>query len=332
MRKTASLVDSYGRTLDYVRLAVTDRCNLRCGYCMPECGIDFVPREELLTYEEMTRLLGVLSSAGVNKLRITGGEPFVRKGIMEFMEQIHTDKLFDETHITTNATLTSPYIDRFAEAGIKSVNISLDTLDRERFILISKRDKLNEILATIADLVERNIKIKINMVVMGGINDEDILPMALLAKDSPIEVRFLEEMPFNGSTDNNRKCYNHLDIKKRLDEEFGTLNPQPLVAGQTSTNYSVPGFKGNLGIIASFSRTFCGSCNRLRITPTGILKTCLYDDGKLDFRTYLRGGATDRDILIAVQNAVAHKAIDGHSAESQRLEKNIHESMAAIGG
>ncbi len=331
MRKYPELIDSYGRTLDYVRLAVTDRCNLRCGYCMPECGIDFVPRQELLTYEEMNRLLSILSAAGVNKLRITGGEPFVRKGIMEFMEQIHDDKLFDETHITTNATLTSPYMDRFADAGIRSVNISLDTLDRDRFMLISKRDKLNEVMETIAELIERDIKIKINMVVMGGINDQDILPMALLAKDAAIEVRFLEEMPFNGSSDN-RKCYNHIDIKKRLDEEFGKLNPLATVAGQTSTNYSVPGFKGNLGVIASFTRTFCGSCNRLRITPTGILKTCLYDDGNLDFRTYLRGGASDADILDAVRNAVAHKAFDGHSAESQRSEKNIHESMAAIGG
>jgi GTP 3',8-cyclase len=299
---------------------------------MPECGIDFVERKDLLSYEEMHRTLGILSGAGVTKLRITGGEPFVRKNVMDFMERIHAEKWYDETHITTNATLTAPYIDRFVSAGINTVNISLDTLDRDRFSLITRRDELPQVLDTIDVLIELNIKVKINMVVMAGVNDDDIVPMANLAKHRNIDVRFLEEMPFNGSDETKRDCYSYRDIRQKLESEFGPLSQKTGSPGETSMNFELSGFKGSLGIIASFSRTFCGTCNRLRITPTGTLKTCLYNEGGLDLREYLRNGSTDTEVLAAISNAILHKAKDGHQAENMREHIGIHESMAAIGG
>jgi GTP 3',8-cyclase len=211
---------------------------------MPECGIDFVERKDLLSYEEMHRTLGILSGAGVTKLRITGGEPFVRKNVMDFMERIHAEKWYDETHITTNATLTAPYIDRFVSAGINTVNISLDTLDRDRFSLITRRDELPQVLDTIDVLIELNIKVKINMVVMAGVNDDDIVPMANLAKHRNIDVRFLEEMPFNGSDETKRDCYSYRDIRQKLESEFGPLSQKTGSPGETSMNFEVSGFKG----------------------------------------------------------------------------------------
>lgn len=326
------LVDSHGRTVDYVRLALTDRCNLRCSYCMPECGIDFVARNELLSYEEMLRVLRLLSETGVNKLRITGGEPFVRKGVMTFFEKINHNKWFEAINITTNATLTQPYIHRFKNAGIKTVNISLDTLNRDKFLFITKRDGLQKVLDTLSLLQEIQIAIKINMVVMAGVNEDDIIPMALMARDKNIEVRFLEEMPFNGSGEVKQNCFNHLDILQILKNKLGHLEPIKAKFGQTSTNYSIDSFKGKVGIIASYSRTFCGTCNRLRITPTGLIKTCLYDEGGLDLRPLLRGDASDSTIINEIQKAVAGKAKDGFEAEKRWSNMAKHESMAAIGG
>ena len=326
------LRDTHDRILNYLRIAVTDRCNLRCTYCMPEEGIKYVDRSRLLTYEEIERLVALLAKNGVNKIRITGGEPFLRKGLMECIDRINHIGGINSIHITTNGTLTEDLVPDFISVGIKSVNLSLDSLDGNRFHKITRRDDLEKVLATLHQLVEADIPTKINMVVMNGQNIEDIFPMIELTKHLPINVRFLEEMPFNGNGQlNQKKVWNAHDIMSYIQEKHPSISQTFAEANSTSSNYKIPGYTGQIGIIASYSRTFCGTCNRLRLTPEGLIKTCLYDAGIFNIRDLIRAGATDEDLLIAIQSAVQNKAKDGFAAEALR-KGGVSESMATIGG
>ena len=192
------VIDNHGRPINYLRLAVTDRCNLRCFYCMPEEGIKYVPKPHLLTWEEMERVIRILVRMGVDKVRITGGEPFVRRGIMEFLEELSQIEGLQQINITTNGVLTAPLVPDLKRIGIKSVNLSLDTLDRQRFFDITRRDEFPNVWQTFEALQAHNISTKINTVVMSGKNTDDIIPMAELTRHSAVSVRFIEEMPFNG--------------------------------------------------------------------------------------------------------------------------------------
>ncbi len=326
------LVDNHGRDINYLRLAVTDRCNLRCFYCMPEQGIKYVPREDLLRYEEMVRIVELLKNLGVTKLRITGGEPFLRKDMMQFLRMVAATGL-EEIHITTNGTLTDPHIPELRKLGIKSINLSLDTLDPQRFFSITRRDSFEKVIATFHRLIESGIRTKINMVVMDGKNTEDIIPMAGLARDYPVDVRFIEEMPFNG--DGSRQDvlpWHHKEIVNVLRSEFPGLEKLPMKPTSTSQMYRVPGFLGRIGVIAAFSRTFCGTCNRIRITPSGVLRTCLYDQGVFNIRDLIRKGASDEQLTAALIQALSHRAKDGFEAEARRAHLPVHESMSTIGG
>ena len=193
------LIDNHGREINYLRLAVTDRCNLRCFYCMPENGIKYMNRKDLLSFEEMTRLIRVFGDLGVSKIRITGGEPFVRKGIMSFLKGVSELATIKEINITTNGTFTVEQIPALEKMGIKSVNLSLDSLDNQRFFDITRRDLFDQVMTTYRKLVDSKIRVKTNMVVMDGRNIEDIYPMLELTKHDDVSVRFIEEMPFNGT-------------------------------------------------------------------------------------------------------------------------------------
>ncbi len=327
------LVDNHGRQLDYLRLAITDRCNLRCTYCMPEQGINFVNRRDLLSYEEMLQLTGILAEMGVKKVRITGGEPFVRKGAIDFLEKISVIDGIKEVHITTNGVNTQQFITQLKAIGIAGVNLSLDTLKRDRFIEIARRDHLEEVLKTLEMLVESGIRTKINMVVMNGINDDEIISMAELSRKHPVSIRFLEEMPFNGGSRNSDAHWNHTRILELLKTAFPFLERRLQKPNSTSNDYQIPGAIGSLGIIASFSRTFCGTCNRIRITPQGDLKTCLYDNGVLNLRDLLRSDDFDKDqFKITLLSAFGNRAIDGIEAEKNRNNGAVSESMSSIGG
>ena len=327
------LYDNHGREINYLRLAVTDRCNLRCFYCMPEEGIKYVPRTDLLTYEEMLRLLGVVAEMGINKIRITGGEPFVRKGMIEFMESMARVEGINSIHLTTNGTLTEKLIPRLKGLGLKSVNLSLDTLDKERFADITRRDEFENVMRTFYALLDSGIQTKLNTVVMKGRNDQDIIPFVRLTKDHPVSVRFIEEMPFNGSDrDGGGLEWNHVRILNEIRSEFPDIEKIPDPAFSTSQNYQVPGHVGKVGIIAAYSRTFCGTCNRLRVTPVGLLKTCLYDGGVFNIRDLMRAGATDTQVKAALLDAIGHRAKDGWEAEKRLRHQPITESMSTIGG
>lgn len=328
------IIDNHGRPIEYVRLAVTDRCNLRCFYCMPAEGIQYIPRKELLTYEEMLRMLEIMSKMGIHKVRITGGEPFLRKDLIHFLEDISQIEGIDSIHITTNGVLTTRFIPQLVKIGVKSINLSLDTLDRERFKMITRRDEFPKVMDCLKALTESPIKTKINAVIMDGKNTDDILDLAAYSIENPVSVRFIEEMPFNGNGANYPTlAWNHQMILERIKSQYPDLERAENDKHDTATHYRVPGAKGTLGIIAAFSRTFCGSCNRIRVTPQGSLKTCLYDDGVLDLREYLRNGSTDEEVAHVLRSAFNSRAKNGFEAERNRLKgKPVTESMSTIGG
>lgn len=327
-------LDNHGRPIEYLRLSVTDRCNLRCFYCMPEQGIHYLPKHELLTYEEMLRLVSVLSRFGVKKVRLTGGEPFVRKDLMQFIRNLNNLEGISSIHLTTNGVLTLPYIHEFRKGGIASVNLSLDTMDRQRFLAITRRDEFDKVMETFHALLQAGIETKVNAVVMEGKNTEDIIPLAELARDHPVEVRFIEEMPFNGEGAHYASLrWTHREILEELEKSYPSIRRRFDEAGSTAATYAVDGFKGTIGIIAAYTRTFCGACNRIRITAQGTLKTCLYDEGVLDLRQLMRSGATDEDLAAALRHAFKTRSKDGFEAEAKRLPGHkVSESMSTIGG
>jgi cyclic pyranopterin phosphate synthase len=326
------LVDNHGRTIDYMRLAVTDRCNLRCFYCMPEEGITYVDRKDLMSFEEMYRMINAFGELGISKLRITGGEPFVRKGIMEFLEEISRNSQVKKVSITTNGTFTEDKIEQLERMGIHSINLSLDSLDRQRFFNITRRNLFDQVMSTLDALVHSSLPTKINAVVMDGRNIEDIYPMIELTKDKDIAVRFIEEMPFNGSPDQGNITFWPMKrILEYIKKEY-IIEKLPDPPSSTAYNYRVKRFKGSFGIIAAYTRTFCASCNRIRVTPQGDLRTCLYGKEVLSLRDILRNNQSDEALKEALKKAIGLRAKDGFEAEKERLTDPISESMATIGG
>lgn len=329
------IYDNHDRPITYLRLSVTDRCNLRCKYCMPASGINFLPREELLSYEELLRLISILTELGISKLRITGGEPFVRKDLINFFSAIGKNEGLEKIALTTNGTLLAPYIPQLEEIGVTSINLSLDTLDADRFEQITRRDQFDRVMESFHLLAESSIPFKINAVVMEKHNIPDIIPLAELTKEHPVSVRFIEEMPFNGSGGKDPTLiWTHEKILSHLKNHYPDLRQLPTGPHSTSTNYQVPGYAGKIGIIAAFSRTFCGSCNRIRIDSQGMLKTCLYDNGVLNIKEVMRSGATDQEISRLFRQTFKNRAKDGFEAEQRRNQNHqpIEESMALIGG
>ncbi len=328
------LFDNHGRKINYLRLAVTDRCNLRCFYCMPEQGINWLSREELMSYEEMLRICTLLVRSGIEKIRITGGEPFARKGIMDFLHSLSKINGLHELTITTNGVLTAPLVPELKAMGIKSVNLSLDTLDRNRFFSITHRDELPAVLETMEQLLHHGIEVKLNTVVMDGKNTDDIISLVGLTKDLPVSVRFIEEMPFNGDSHEYQSLsWDYIRILETVKAKYPDLKKIQDPAFSTSYNYNIPGHKGNIGVIAAYTRSFCGTCNRIRITPQGTLKTCLYDNGVLNVKDLMRSGLNDKNIETHVLAALDNRAKDGWEAEKNRAKNSpAHESMSTIGG
>lgn len=326
-----ALYDSFGRPMEYMRLAVTDRCNLRCFYCMPHNGIEFVERKELLTYEEMLRLTRLMVEMGVKKVRITGGEPFIRKNMYGFLKRLTAIQGLEKVNITTNGAVANRHIPFLKEIGIDTINLSLDTLDKQRYEEITRRDFFDSAMSTYRAVLDAGINLKVNMVVMADKNRSDILPMAMLTKNDPVNIRFIEEMPFNGSGERDVSIMNHIDILNHLKTGLPELNELDAHKSSTAVNYGIKGHKGTIGIIAAYSRTFCDSCNRIRVTATGNMINCLYDQGVLNLKRMLSDGSSDTMIKEAIGKAYAKKQRDGFAAEANRSD-SISESMSSIGG
>jgi cyclic pyranopterin phosphate synthase len=298
---------------------------------MPEEGIKYLPQKELLSFDEILRIVSLTARMGISKIRLTGGEPFVRPDLMDLIRGIVRIDGVHEVHITTNGILTAPHIDELTQLGIKSVNLSLDTLNAERFRTITRRDEFQRTWDTFQMLLKNNIPIKINAVVMEGKNIDDIVPMIELTKDQNVSVRFIEEMPFNGEgTHYPKLTWTHNKILDYIKEHYEVVR-LPEAPNATAVTYQVPGHKGTIGIIAAFSRTFCGTCNRIRVTAQGTLKTCLYDDGVLNLKQLIRSGESDAVIESLLLRAFGSREKDGFDAEKKRT-KQVSESMSTIGG
>jgi cyclic pyranopterin phosphate synthase len=301
---------------------------------MPEEGIRYLPKKELLSFEEIERLVSIMAGLGITKVRLTGGEPFVRTDLMKLIYKIKSVPGITQLHLTTNGILTKPHISSFKELGITSVNLSLDTLNRERFKIITRRDEFDKTWGTFQLLVHHGIPTKINAVVMEGKNIDDIIPLVNLTKQYPVSVRFIEEMPFNGEGNHyTQLTWTHKKIIEYIQHHYPQIQKVKDPDHSTAYHYSIPGHVGNIGIIAAFSRTFCGTCNRIRVTAQGVLKTCLYDNGVLNIRDLIRSGCSDEEIKNALISAFSNRPKDGIEAEEKRINHApITESMSTIGG
>ena len=328
-----SLVDDFGRQINYVRLAVTDRCNLRCQYCMPAHGIEIVGRKELLSYKEMYRIVRVLTELGVNKIRLTGGEPFVRKDFIGFLEMLSFNDLLEDINITTNGALITKHITTLEKLEkVKNINLSIDSLQRNKFAKITRRDVFPEVYETFELLEKSSLNLKLNVVIQSGFNIDEINDFVALSKDKNIAVRFIEEMPFNGK--GQRSIQENWNFKQILNEIKSVYEVTELSSEKSSTsrNYSIKGHKGTVGIIPAFTRTICNDCNRIRITSTGTFKNCLFDDGVFNLRDFLRKGASNEDLKQLFLSLIKNKPENGFVAEANRKKGNVSESMSTIGG
>jgi molybdenum cofactor biosynthesis protein A len=319
--------------MEYVRLAVTDRCNLRCQYCMPAQGINVVPRQELLSYKEMYRLIRVLTELGITKVRLTGGEPFVRKDFVAFLEMLSFNDLLDEINITTNGALISKYISKIEKLEkVKKINLSIDSLEKDKFSKITRRDVFSEVYNTFEILEKSSLDLKLNVVVQSGFNTDEIVDFVRLTKDKNIVVRFIEEMPFNGK--GQRDIQENWTFKRILKEIKTEFDVSEVYSGKSSTsrNYTINNHLGSVGIIPAFTRTICNDCNRIRITSTGTFKNCLFDDGVFNLRDFMRKGASNEDLKELFLGLVKQKPENGFIAEASRKNGGASESMSTIGG
>lgn len=323
------LVDPYGRHITYLRLSITDRCNLRCRYCMPEDGVDALGHDAILSYEELERLTAIFVSLGVKKLRITGGEPFVRKGCLEFMQRILAKSPDLRLHLTTNGVAILPYLKQLQQMNIGGVNLSLDTLDPERFREITRRDRLETVIEVFHEIQRLNIPLKVNAVVQQDTTDRELVQITTLVKDHPVALRFIELMPFSGKKGAQQEKSEPLF--ERLQRLFPLMEELQVDGVETARRFVLPGHAGTLGIIEGESRKFCATCNKLRVAANGMMKNCLYDDGVLDLRTLLRKEPNDDNVAQEIINAVNLKRKSGYEAEGGR-DRTDQDSMASIGG
>ncbi len=328
------LVDKFGRHITYLRLAVTDRCNFRCQYCMPAEGLNFENSQGLLHYEEMIKLVTALSELGVNKIRLTGGEPFVRKDFIYFLKNLNKIKGLDEINITTNGTLIYKYYEQLKKIKIGSINLSIDSLDEENFNRITRRNLYDRVWQTFNELLENGFNTKLNVVTLPNENTHEIKDFVELTKNRAVSVRFIEEMAFNGTGERDViEIWNKDRIYYEISKHFNDIEALKSPKSSTSVNYKVKGYKGTFGIIPANTRTICGGCNRIRITATGDLKLCLFDDGAFNLREFLRKGANKNQLKELFTKLIHKKPENGFIAEKNRTKfGKVSESMSTIGG
>ena len=343
------LVDSFGRTLDYLRISITDRCNLRCLYCMPPEGVKWKPHENILTFEEIIRIAGITASLGICNIKITGGEPLLRKGTSSFLKQLKTITGIKKVTLTTNGILLGAYIDETEKTQTSalpdSINISLDALNSETYKRITRfpqhelnassfkifYDQPQTLLPQIDRLLEKQITVKINCVPVRAVNEEEIIPIASLAKEKRLIVRFIELMPFG--TASMFQPVSGTETAALIEKIFGTLTPIDSTARSgPALYYSLRGFKGKIGFINAVTHGFCETCNRLRLTSEGFLKLCLSNNTGIDLREPLRTGVSDEDLARIIKDAAVKKP-KSHSLSDVYGKTETHpDGLSAIGG
>ncbi len=324
------MMDSNNRKIEYLRISVTDRCNLRCIYCMPH-GTELLGMSELLTYEEIVEVVEAASSLGIKRIKITGGEPLIRRGCPALISRLKKVSGIEQVTITTNGILLKENLPRLIEAGTDGINISLDTLNPRRFKEITGSDRLEEVLEGIDAALKTTVPVKINSVLMQGINDDEAVDLAELARERQTDVRFIEMMPIGAGAE--YKTVSNDGIRKRLSKEYPGLTEDKSAHGNGPAVYvKIPGFKGSIGFISAIHGKFCSSCNRIRLTSTGRLKPCLCYGETVDLREIIRSERPDKYKLLtsAIAEAISKKP-EQHCFEEPELVTE-KKKMSSIGG
>jgi cyclic pyranopterin phosphate synthase len=324
------LIDTYGRRINYLRLSVTDRCNLRCCYCMPAGGVEKLQHGELLSYEELHRVASACVASGIEKIRVTGGEPLVRKGLMGFLERLSGIPGLKELVLTTNGLLLQEMALPLRRAGVARINISLDSLEPANFARITRGGDLARVIDGIAAAEKAGFPpVKINMVVMRGVNDDELLRFAALSIDKPYTVRFIEYMPTLRDEGWNAQCMSGSEILRRIAERYTLL---PLVSAEMAgpaRNFKIEGAAGAIGIITPISGHFCDSCNRIRVTAAGVVRGCLFSDQGVDLKPLLT--SADPALLRQTLRRIVTEKPGRHHLAEEGAEKG-RLSMSRIGG
>ena len=324
------MLDQHGRNIDYLRISLTDRCNLRCIYCMPEEGIGQIPREELLNEDEILRICTCAKTLGISKIKLTGGEPLVRKICTPLVKKLKELPGIRQVTLTTNGILLKEQLPQLVENGLDGVNISLDTLQRDRFCSITRRDELERVLEGIqAALSYPQLKIKINCVPTFQ-TEEDLVHLASFAKENAIHVRYIEMMPIG--LGKNFTPRNEASIKALLEKAYGRMTPTEETLGNGPCHYYlVKGFCGKIGFISALSHKFCNQCNRVRLTSTGYLKGCLQYEKGADLKKLLREGCTDEVLTETIRRTIYEKPT-GHNFQEKKNGNEEKHMMSQIGG
>lgn len=328
---TAPPTDSFHRKIDYLRLSITDRCNLRCTYCMPQSGVPKLDHSEILRYEEILRVARIAVSMGIANIRITGGEPLVRKGVLSLCENIAGFAGLSSLSLTTNGVLLSEFAEGLFRAGIRRVNVSLDTLKPERFSAIARKDFFGRVWEGIIAAHEVGISpVKLNAVIMRGVNEDEIEDLARLTFRFPFHVRFIEIMPFR-QEDYDSIFVSSSEILERLGRVSDLVVSREDESNGPALYYRFKDAPGKIGLISPVSGHFCPNCNRLRVTSDGKLRTCLFAVEEFDLRPLLRGGASDEEIKAAIRSGIEKKP-ERHRLGNPVFRKCISRPMSSIGG
>jgi len=326
------LVDAHGRAIGDLRVSVTDRCNLRCQYCMPAEGLPWLQRSEILTFEEIARVVGLLASMGVSDVRLTGGEPLVRRELPKLVGMLSATEGIEDLSITTNGFLLERDAAALVEAGVTRFNVSVDSLQRDRFYELTRRDALERVLVGLRELSRypQAHPIKVNAVALRGFTEEEVLPFARFARANPYEVRFIEFMPLDADRSWSREqVLTGEEIRAAIDAVY-PLEPQPREPHATARVYRFADGQGQIGFVNPVSEPFCADCNRIRLTAEGTLRTCLFSLRETDLREPLRAGAGDAELERIVRDAVWRKELKHHVNDPGFVQPE--RTMSAIGG
>lgn len=326
------LADQFDRPITYLRISVTDKCNLRCVYCMPEQGLPWLPKSEILTYEEIAQLVRAAASVGVRSIRLSGGEPLIRKNLWHLVEEIACTPGIDDIALSTNGLLLEDQLDDLLRAGLRRINVSLDTLQEQRFVEMARRPGLDRVLSSIDAAIARGLApVKINCVVMRGRNDDEIAAFAQWTKERAVYVRFIELMPVQENLDVQRDAYVSADEILERVRSAGDLEAVPGPGGNGPARYfAFPGAPGAVGVISPLSHDYCERCNRVRLSADGRLRLCLFGDQAIDLRTPLRSGAGQAEIAGILRSAMLIKPERHHLKLGQAASRM--RAFSEIGG